>query len=139
MDAARRTVRVHKSVRSGIPDGYQPPTHGIRYFKVGDGFNLSDLQAELDEYMDILLGRLDPPNQNGPMTLMEFSETVHARLGEVEIAVLRGESDGTVLKGSRIYKFRTGELRTAQEVFAKAIDLGSRRVTFWKESMIDAE
>ena len=138
MAGAHRTVRVHKSVRNGVPDGYQPPTEGLRYFKVGDGFNLQDLQIELDGYMDVLLGRLDPPNENGPMTLMEFAETVHARLGEIEIAVLRGENDGTVTKGSRIYRFRTGELRTAQEVFAKAIDLGSRRVTFWKESMTDA-
>ena len=135
-----RTVTVkHRSVRSGIPDAnsYQPPTHGVRYFKVGDGFNLSDLQVELDGYMDILLGRLDPPNENGPMTLMEFSNAVYSRLREIEVAVLRGESDGTVTKGSRIYRFRTGELRSAIEMFDKAQDLGSRRVTLWRATIDD--
>jgi hypothetical protein len=132
---AGRTVTVKHRSQQKL---YQPPTEGLRYFKVGAGFDLEDLQVELDEYMDILLGRLDPPTGDGPMALMEFAETVHARLGEVEIAILRSESDGGITKGSRVYRFRTGELRTAQEVFAKAIDLGSRRVTYWKETMTDA-
>lgn len=81
--------------------------------------------------MDVILGRIDPPFDAGVMTLMEYANVVLARLTEIEIAILRDESNGSILKGTRIYKFRTGELRTAQELFAKTQDLGSRRVTYY--------
>lgn len=98
---------------------------------MGDGFELSALQTELDGYMNVVLGRVPPPFDNGVMTLMEFANTVLARLTEIEIAILRAEAEGSIIKGSRIYKFRTGELRTAQELFGKTQDLGSRRVTYY--------
>lgn len=87
------------------------------------------MRAEIDSYVDVLLGRLEPPIDAGEMTLMEYANAVHARASELTMLLQRAESDGVVLKNSKMYRFRTGELRTFLEMAAKAIDLGSRRIT----------
>jgi hypothetical protein len=56
------------------------------------------------------------------MTMMEYANAVYSRSLEITMMLQRAEADGQVLKGSKHYKFRTGELRTFTE-------LGSRRVT----------
>jgi len=48
---------------------------------------------------------------------------------ELTMLLQRAESDGHVTKGSKQYKFRTGELRNFCELTQRAIDLGSRRLT----------
>jgi hypothetical protein len=87
------------------------------------------MREELDEYTDVLMGRLSPPIENGEMTLLEYANAVYSRAQELTILLQRAESNGTVVKGSKPYKFRTGELRTFVEMANKAIELGSRRVT----------
>lgn len=81
---------------------------------------------------DVLLGRTDPPVELGVLTLMEVASAYYARASELTARLQRAEADGTVLKGTRPYKFRTGELRTFMEMCKTAIDLGSRRVTMAK-------
>lgn len=76
------------------------------------------------------MGRVEPPIDNGELTLMEYSNAVYSRAMELTMMIQRAETDGQVLKGSKYYKFRTGELRTFTEMAAKAIELGSRRVTW---------
>ena len=78
------------------------------------------------------MGRIDPPINNGDMTLLEYANAVYSRAMEITMMLQRAESSGTVLKGSRAYKFRTGELRTFVEISLKAIELGSRRITVAK-------
>jgi hypothetical protein len=87
------------------------------------------MREELDEYTSVLLGREEPPISNGVLTLMEYANAVYSRGMELTMKIQRAEADGTVLKGSKFYKFRTGELRSFVEMAAKAIELGSRRVT----------
>jgi hypothetical protein len=87
------------------------------------------MQAELDGYLSVLLGHEDPPIDNGVMTLLEYANAVYSRAMELTMLLQRAESRGSVLKNSRPYKFRTGELRSFTDLAAKAIDLGSRRVT----------
>lgn len=87
------------------------------------------MKFELAEYVDILLGREDPPVDVGVMTLMELAEAFHARAKEIEMEILEMEAEGAVLPKSRTYKFRTGYLRSFIELASKSIDLGSRRVT----------
>jgi hypothetical protein len=87
------------------------------------------MKHELANYVDILLGREDPPVDRGVMTLMELAEAYHARAKEIEMELLEMEAEGAVLRGSRPYKFRTGYLRSFIELCSKTIDLGSRRVT----------
>lgn len=88
------------------------------------------MRIELDEYTEVLMGRSEPPIENGELTLMEYANAVYSRAMELTMMIQRAESDGHVLKGSKYYKFRTGELRTFTEMAMRAIDLGSRRVTW---------
>lgn len=99
--------------------------------RLGEGvLSLAELRSEIDEYVQVLMGRVDPPIDNGEMTLMEYANAVYSRAMEITILLQRAESDGQILKGSRHYKFRTGELRTFTELALRAIELGSRRVTW---------
>lgn len=87
------------------------------------------MQAELDEYTSILLGHAPPPIDRGDMTLLEYANAVYSRAMELTMLLQRAEAAGVVVKGSKVYKFRTGELRTFVELAGRAVDLGSRRVT----------
>jgi len=87
------------------------------------------MREELDEYTDVLMGRQEPPIENSVMSLLEYANAVYSRAMELTIKLQRAESDGVILKGSKPYKFRTGELRSFVELASKAADLGSRRVT----------
>jgi hypothetical protein len=96
---------------------------------VGEGYDLVRAKTELADYIDILLGRVDPPIDRGVLTLMECAEAFHARAKELEMELLEMEREGAVLQGSSPYKFRTGYLRSFIELVEKTIALGSRRVT----------
>jgi len=87
------------------------------------------MRDEIDEFMEVLMGREQPPIDNGPLTLMEYANAAYSRGMEITMLIQRSEVDGFTSKGSRLYRFRTGELRAFVELTAKAIDLGSRRVT----------
>lgn len=78
---------------------------------------------------DVLMGRQQPPIDNGVMTLMEVADAYFSRAKEMEQIIHRHEADGVVLKNSKHYKFRTGELRSFIELVKSAVELGSRRVT----------
>lgn len=101
----------------------------LRLFDIPSGFNLMEMREELHGYVDVLLGRTEPPISIGTGTLMEVAEAYHARASEMEMAIHQAEVDGHVLKNSAPYKFRTGQLRTFIELCKRTIDLGSRRIT----------
>lgn len=102
----------------------------VRYFKLGRGFDLGPMEEELTEYVDVLLGRVDPPIVNGPMTLMELAEGYHARGKEIEMRLHMLEASGASPKNGAAYKFRTGFLRSFLELTKSSIELGSRRITY---------
>lgn len=107
--------------------------HGVLIVHVGEGVtSLKALRTELDEMKDVLFGREDPPIDNGVMTLLEVSTAYYARAAEMTAMIQRAESDGRVIKDSRHYKFRTGELRSFMELAKATMELGSRRVTHAK-------
>lgn len=87
------------------------------------------MRSELDTMRDVLMGRQQPPMENGVMTLMEVADAYFARAKEMEQIIHRHEADGVVLRGSKHYKFRTGELRSFIELAKGAVELGSRRIT----------
>lgn len=91
--------------------------------------SLSECRKELDDFTNILLGRTDPPFDSGISTLMEVASAALGRALEMQSRIHRGEADGIIRRGSRWYKFRTGELRTFIELARSAVDLGSRRIT----------
>lgn len=87
------------------------------------------MREELADMKDVLLGRKKPPIDTGLSTLMEISEAFHARAKEMEMHLHEAEADGHVLRGSKHYKFRVGELRDFIELVSKSMDLGSRRMS----------
>lgn len=101
----------------------------MRPFPIGSGTTLREWQLELDEMREVLLGRQPPPISSGVLTLMEVADAYCSRAREMEQLLLRAEADGTVIKGSKQYRFRTGELRSFIEMARGAVELGSRRVT----------
>lgn len=130
------TARI-KRVQSSIPArthqfamGSSQPNKPLRSVRLGHGIPaLSVLRDELSEYTEVLMGRVEPPIDNGEMTLMEYANAVYSRAMEITMLLQRAEADGQILKGTKHYKFRTGELRTFTEMALKCIELGSRRVT----------
>lgn len=84
----------------------------------------------MQDMTDILLGRTQPPINKSVMTLMEVADAFYARASELTMMIQTGEREGIVTRGSELYKFRTGELRTFMEMAKRAADLGSRRITF---------
>jgi len=91
--------------------------------------NLATMRDEIYEYLDVLMGRDEPPIENGLLTLMEVADAYYCRAKEMEMEILAGENDGSVVKGGHLYKFRTGELRSFLDIAKARTELGSRRVT----------
>lgn len=101
----------------------------VRVVPVGAGLpTIEEIEEELREYWDVLLGRTDAP-VSGVLALMETADMYYARASEINSLILRGERDGTIQTGSAYKKFRTGELRDFREVARRAAETGSRRLT----------
>ena len=88
-----------------------------------------DLHEEIDEYIDVLMGHINPPISDGVDTLFEVSSTYLARAKEIEIKLLERERNGSIQTGDELKKFRTGELRSFIELCKSAQNQGSRRIT----------
>jgi len=99
---------------------------------------LSELEEEIDEILEVLTGRQPPPIEVGIPTLAEVANAYLARLREIEVEIHRCERDGTVTRGSKLYRFRTGELRSMIDLATKSYELGSRRLT-WAQHVAEAE
>ena len=102
----------------------------VRHFRVGEGVPpIPEMEEELIDMTNVLLGRVDPPIEVGVHTLHEVADAYYARAAELTMLLQMGERKGTVLRGSSHYKFRTGELRTFMDLAKRAAELGSRRLT----------
>lgn len=102
----------------------------LREVQIGMGLPpVEQCSDEIEQYMDVLLGRVQPPKDFGDLTLMEYADAFFARAAEIQYLILKAEREGGVFKGSKYYRFRTGELRTFLELAKRAADLGSRRLT----------
>ena len=82
-----------------------------------------------DEYINVLMGHINPPISDGIDTLFEVSSTYLARAKEIEIKLLERERSGNISSGDELKKFRTGELRSFIELCKSAQNQGSRRIT----------
>lgn len=92
--------------------------------------SVDDLQGELLDYADVLLGRADPPDgMDTVMDLMEVAAAYYARAKEIDMLIHWEEQQRRVIRGSPYYKFRTGQLRSFIEMAKLMADLGSRRLT----------
>lgn len=124
--APPRSLRARK-VRQSAPVQHDTRLRAIR---LGDGLPpIPKMMEEIADMADVLMGRVDPPVHQGVITLMETADAYFARASEMTMLLQQAEREGTVLRGSAAYKFRTGELRTFMELAKRAADLGSRRIT----------
>ena len=111
------------------------PTHvqfsqRLNTVPVGVGLSeVADLVVELHEYCDVLLGRVDAPVQSPYLDLCEVATAYYARALEMDMHIHNAEREGFVLKGSELYRFRTGTLRSFIDMSKKMSELGSRRLS----------
>lgn len=105
---------------------------GRRLIDIEMGIGLShvdELWEEIQQYMDVLLGRTESPISSPYLSLAEVATAYYARAQEIDALIHAAEREGAILRGSPLYKFRTGELRSFIELSKKVADLGSRRLT----------
>ena len=97
---------------------------------VGYGLESVDtLWEELQQYVDVLLGRADSPITSPYLALAECATAYYARALEIDAKIHAAERDGQVMRGSPYYRFRTGELRSFIDLAKRCAELGSRRLT----------
>jgi hypothetical protein len=98
---------------------------------VGQGLpDVDELWDEIHGYVDVILGRVESPIETvGYLGLAELATAYHARALEIEMLIHNAEREGVVIRGSQLYKFRTGELRSFIDLTKRAAELGSRRLT----------
>ena len=121
---AKRPVKKPKTLRD-VPIGRYLPS-------------VPEMEMELAEMIDVLLGREEPPIDSGVLTLQEVADAYFARGMELTIMIQGLERAGELGRGDEMYKFRTGELRSFVELAKRAGDLGSRRLTA-EQLRFDAE
>lgn len=105
---------------------------GRRLIEVEVGLGLPSVEAlwhEIKGYMDVILGRVDAPVLSPYLGLAECSTAYYCRAQEIDALIHAAEREGAVMRGSALYKFRTGELRSFIELSKRASELGSRRLT----------
>lgn len=91
--------------------------------------SVEHLWAELQGYVDVLVGREESPLDSPYLAMMEVATAYYARAQEMDMRIHAAEREGLVHRGSPLYKFRTGELKAFIELARKCADLGSRRLT----------
>lgn len=105
---------------------------------IGDHLaNTDELWAEIQGYMDVLLGRADSPIESPYLALAEVATAYYARAQEMDALIHHHEREGIILRGSPMYRFRTGELRAFIELSKRCAELGSRRLT--QEQLLHAQ
>lgn len=90
---------------------------------------VEELFNELEEYCDVLLGRVDAPVHSPYLDLCEIATAYFARAQEIDMRLHKAEWEGLIIKGSDLYKFRTGSLRSFIDLSKRMSELGSRRLT----------
>jgi len=119
------SVRIRRSTPKDVQFGKTLSSVGVEM-----GLDsVEHLWAELQGYVDILLGREPSPIDSPYLAMMEVATAYYARAQEMDMRIHAAEREGLVHRGSPLYKFRTGELKAFIELARKCADLGSRRLT----------
>ena len=76
----------------------------MQKFPLKKGLSGADeLHEEINEYINVLMGHINPPITDGVDTLFEVSSTYLARAKEIEIKLLERERNGDVPSGCLLY------------------------------------
>jgi hypothetical protein len=90
---------------------------------------VDEIYDELEQYVDVILGREEPPLASPYLALQEIASAYLARAYEIDMLIHRAEANREVAKNSPYYRLRTGALRSFIEMARKMCDLGSRRLS----------
>ena len=96
--------------------------------------DVDDLRDEFLGYANVLLGREPSPIDSPYLALQEVATAYHSRAREVEMLIHDAEREHVVMRGSPLYRFRTGSLASFIEMSKRLADLGSRRLS--QESLL---
>ena len=103
--------------------------HTLTSVRVGLGLpDVDELKEEFLHYANVLLGREQAPVESPYLALQEVAAAYHARAREVEMMIYDGEREGAIMRGSALYLFRTGSLRSFIDMSKRMHELGSRRL-----------
>lgn len=98
--------------------------------KVASGLpEVDELKKELIGYTEVLLGREPSPLESPYLDLQEVATAYHSRAREIEMLIYDLEREGVVMRGSDLYKFRTGRLQSFIDMTKRLAELGSRRLS----------
>ena len=80
--------------------------------------SIEELMDELTGYLNVMMGRADPPLQLDGfyLDLMEVAAVYYARAKEIDMLIHWEEQNRRVIRGSPYYRFRTGQLRSFMEM-----------------------
>jgi hypothetical protein len=105
-------------------------TQKLTQVPVATGLPTADeIKDELLAMMDVILGRTLPPIDAGVMTRHEVALAYYARATEIEMLIHEHERTGNIVRGSDLYRLRTGALRSFLDMIRKQVDAGSRALT----------
>lgn len=96
-----------------------------------------EIEDELLQYCDVLLGREDPPVHSPYLGLAEVATAYYARALELDMLIHMEERAAQLSRSHPLYRVRTGSLRSFIEMAKKMSDLGSRRLT--QEQLLSEE
>lgn len=92
--------------------------------------DVDELWKEVQHYVDVILGREPSPVEfPAYLALAELATAYYCRAQEIDMLIHAAEREGVVMRGSPLYRFRTGELRAFIDLAKRASELGSRRLT----------
>lgn len=115
----------------------QTPLGGkvLRPVRVLSGFpSPEDLSAEIEQMFKVLVGEEAAPIDHGVTTLMEVADAYYARGQYLAFFIHKAERTGEVSSGrgsqDPYYKIRTGELADFLDACKRAVETGSRRLSY---------
>lgn len=121
--------QVHLRIRRQGPPNAQFG-HTLTSVKVEAGLpEVEVLVEELLHYANVLLGREPSPIESPYLALQEVATAYHSRAREIEMQIYELEKEGVIMRGSKLYKFRTGQLQSFIELSKRCAELGSRRLS----------
>ena len=88
-----------------------------------------EIEEELLGYCHVLLGREEAPVSSPYLALAEIATAYYARAQELNMLIHMGEREGSIKRGSPLYRVRVGALRDFLEMSKEMASLGSRRLT----------
>jgi len=130
-DVPRRHIRISSSTSKAVNPSQAQYSKRLTVVDLPQGLpeDPNEVFDELEEYIAILLGHVDPPIDSPYLALQEVATAFLSRAYELSILIHRGESDGSIKRGSKYAMFRTRSLRDFIEMCRKLTELGSRRLS----------